>query len=406
MKSIKIPFIVVFLLFSTVFAKAINVDSVFFKSFNLRYQNPDKGIQIAKSLLEKEKTKAFIALGYNYYFKSDYDSATFYFDSIMKKTTPDEFEYYLALTGKGLIQQRYGYYDKSYENLMKVNEFFNNEKPMQKTKKLYFEAKAINLIGLATLEYYYTNSYDKIKATLGKIEELITSNENHISNEIKCHLYYLYTENHLCNCENNSYPDLLPIYLKKYFINSDTSQYYLIGNLFELIGKYKLEESIFEFLHNDSIIINQKNEFLKTTIIRIFEYGDNTELQSLKTSLSNFSIHGDPYQLATSNLFIAKYYFNLLLSDSSINSSKRNFYYQDSLVKYMNQANSSYHIRDTIYFNNIFRHLNIDSVNINTFISKLVSLNWYIKNLKQINEYYGLTNNKQKTLFKKNGPNR
>ena len=399
MKSIKILIIVVLLLFSTVFVKGSNDDSVFFTSLNLRYKNPDKGIALANSLLDTDKTKAFIALGYNYYFKSDYDSATDYFDSIMHRPSINDVVYYLALTGKGLIEQRYGYYDKSYENLMKVNEFFNNEKPTQKNKTLFLTANAINLIGLAALEYYYTNSYERINAKLDKIEKLIFNNENQFSNEMKSYLYYFYAENYLSNNENKDLKDTLSYYFGKCFKYSDSSQNYLLGNLFELIGKYKLKKEFFDFLDTNNNLSSSLNNFVKITIQNIYRDENEIALKALNKSLHFFKLHSDPYQISSSNFLITKHYFKVI-SDSLINNPNGNICCKDSIEKYLYQTKTNYHKRYPEYFNQIFQGFNIDSINDSVFISRLVSLDWYLEYLKQINEYYGLMNNKPNTLKK------
>ena len=388
-----------FILFSfPVFSQNENIDSLFFSSLNLRYHNPNEGIKLAKSFYDLDNQKASIALGYNFYFNSDYDSALFYFEKIIDIDGKSNVDYCFARTGIGLIEQRYGFYDMSYGNLIEVDNFFSKYNPSPSNEKLYFTAKAINLIGLATLEYYYTNSLVKIQETLNKINALVSKNNNLISDEIKFHLYYLYAENHLCNNDKMEFGDTIKNYLQQCYKYVDTSQY-LMGNLFELIGKYKLNKSEFDFIDTDSLI-DKKNQILSSAISEILENGDYSEIRSLKRSLSCFYSHGDPYQIATSNLLIAKYYLNLL-SISLIDIVPESSNYRDSLEKYINLANAEYHVKDTRYFMEVYKELSIKKIDINLFIEKLLSLEWYIDYLKVENNYYGLINNSPHNLSNK-----
>ncbi len=393
--------IVAFLVSISAFSQNQDENSQFFKALNMRYQNPDSGIMLAKQLKEVDSTYSKIALGYNFLFKSDYNSAKMNFESVVLHNDSTSIEYCLAMTGLGLILQRYGNYSESYDNLKYVDKYSNKNESIDIESKVFNVAKTINLIGLATLNYYYNSSYEKTKETAKDIERIITINNDSICDELKFHVYYLLAENLLNNSDTFLTIDTLATYLKQCIAYSNPRNFYQLGNLFELLGKHhnKINDTVFKDIKNNYSNTTEPSNLVKKMIIDIYDSPNNTKLQFLKASTISFINHGDPYQIAASYYTLAKYYHNSY-SDSLIISSKRIPEYLDSLNKFLNKAELNYHSRDSIYLTKVIQDQEITTDSTRAFISRLLSHDWYIKYLHLKSYYYGLINNKSGQILK------
>jgi len=341
---------------------------------------------------------AWICLGYNYYFLSRYDSAQKYFSLLLNQNVNHDIGYYLAISGEGLILERQGKYDKSYDKFIQVDKYFKKQENDKQFNSLFWTANAINLIGLATLEYYYTNSAEKMESRLLKIADLDGSKEGVLANQLKANLFYLLAESHLRYSSSNLKNDtVFEFYIKNYLSCLDSTMLYQLGNLFELLGINcrNLQGISFEKLmtktRDDTRFINnitkKVDHFISDSNV------NNKELSFLHESKKYFVRHGDPYQIAAINYYIANSYLTLL-KDSTRFLTQRDRHVLDSAIKYINIAINTYYLFGVEQSRPVIIPKSFDSHDFNIASYKLVSLRWFVKFLRKYIEIYGLVDDK------------
>lgn len=394
--KVNVLILLLFISYFSSFANRNYNDSIFYTSFNLRYKNPDAGIALARELIKSKPQQAYLSLAYNYFFKSEYDSSDLYINKIIVAEKDDEIVYNLALSCKGWVVQRIGNDYEAYQYFDAAKIFYNKKKSKYLDNQLFIQGYVINELGLVTLKYYYLKDFDLISNQLKEIINTIAPYEKNVSNDLKFHIQYLFIQNYLNN--RNVCPPIhkLNEHIKYCLMLADTASYYQAGNLFEIFGLYYKFKSIYNPNSNriiDSLLntCTSKNNFC-STIKRVISNNEKPELEFLKKSLLYFTLHGDPYQIAGANYYIAAYYTKVLTLDLKT-SNQNNL---DSLNLYITKALKFYQRRDSSYFNSIFKKLDIERVNISidTFTSKLVSIPWFIKSLKLKNYYDGLYSTK------------
>ncbi len=375
--------------------------NTFFKSFNSRYYNTNYGIEVADSIVKYDSILSFTSKAYNYFYQSNYDSANLYINKVIYSKNKDLY-YYLNLTCKGFIEQRFGFINEAFTTFDSArnyyatfddDDFLNNE--------LLLHGAIINEVGIGTVSFYYLVNENIEVEKLIQYTEILESNfSKETSNELLFHTYYFLYQNlskpELSN-QKSYYNKFKETSLEKCLYYSDSVDYYTVGNLFELFGIYY--DSIFysnEAINKiDSILgSNPRTKSIKMITMDIINDTVNCKkLGFLKLALKFFKKYGDPFQIAGANHNIAKYFYEkIIINKKRTNNVNTNF--QDSIYIYASKA-LCYYI-DKSQSTNSKENYNFlaHSFNDSSFAKaqKVLSYEYLLKTLKVLQLYYGIRN--------------
>lgn len=361
-----------------------NTDSLFFKSFNKRYQNPKEGIRLAKELIPYAPHKAYISLAYNYFFLSNYDSTLYYIDKINSSKRGDELIFNLARTCRGYVELRRCRYYEAYNNFEAVEEFYQIDEAIKtKDEKLFVQGLIINSLGKITLQYYYANDFEKIDNDLKSLLRYAKKFEPLVPADIFSHIQYAFVENYSKNPKEINNSVGFRDHLIEYFKTVNETTYYRTGNIFEILGNsYKKQ---YQTYFKDSILPFIGNAKFDKIIGQIIANSQSPQLDFFKISQSYFKKHGDLYPIAVSYCHIASYYYEKISGKEKVDRS-----FLDSLYKYCNLSLRLFESKDSAYFNRVRKKVDTNFLedSLEQFTSKLISVPWYINALKLEETYH------------------
>jgi len=370
----------------TIFGNEKTPDDIFLESFNLRYSNPQKGIAQAMMLEEDSPQLAYLSLAYNYYYLSNYDSSFVYLNKI---TQENELFYNMAQTCRGLIDQRLGKYFQSFSKLFRAQEFY--EKKLYRSKyrndKILTQGFVENAIGKISLEYNYLGNFEELNKSINDLNAKVEHWKLPLTNDQRVKIAFMEVQNYLTNSpnetnqriQNKSILELLNNCIKY----SDSTSYYQLGILFEVLGFYygKLTNEYLTFINE-----NKTNPFVIGQIKTILNESTNVEFGFYETSLGFFRKHGDAYQISSAYENLARTNLNILQGQIS-DGKPIDTLLIVSIRGFIDSALYYHHFRKPEFFKRLAWKQNLSYEEIDEMIGQLQSVTWYIETLKLKNSF-------------------
>jgi len=371
----------VFMTFS-LFANNKQPDSLFFESFNLRYQNPDLGIIKAKEMQRKDPTNAYayLSMSFNYFYKSDYDNAMHYIDTAIKQAPDNAIIKNMKLSLDGWINQRLGKYFEAYQSFNKANDFYSRQinKWLYSNNLLFWQAYAINSLGNITFQFYYFKDFKKINSLIfdNAISQVYERENELIPDYLNSHIYYLVLLNYITNLESITDTIGFEDHFKKYLGFIEDNNYYQQGNFYEVLGLiYPENKELVE-----SLLYNNKKNILCNEAIQCL-IANSPELCFFEKALECFKKHGDVYQISGQYYHIGAYYRSQITNKVNLRLEPEPFWLS-SLDSCINRSLYYQYIRDTAFFKKLREDSPYFDKMKDSIMNKLVSLHWCMKSLQ------------------------